>query len=101
MNDFIMGWNNLYPYDKIYRMKYGIAFNSSEHRNLDPFDMIFDLEEELIISRELEKLKKEEEEKNNKEENTYIPGAGNFLKKKDLIDAEEEDLIQLINSNKD
>ena len=46
----IIDWNNKYPFDYIWRKKYGVAFGSSEHRHMSFLDMIFDLEEDKMMT---------------------------------------------------
>lgn len=72
--NFIIQWNNVWKYDYWYRNKYGIAFNSSEHRGLSPIDIKFQYEEDRIFSRERVHYKKQRE---NLEE---FEKTGNWLK---------------------
>lgn len=47
---FIIKWNNNYPFDYIWRKKFGVAFGSTDHRQMSFFDMIFELEEEKMMN---------------------------------------------------
>lgn len=50
---FLINWNILYPYDRVWRLKYNIPFGSEQHRNMHFQDMVMDLLEGKIM-RELE-----------------------------------------------
>jgi len=85
---FIATWNNLYPVDYVFRKKYKIPFNSTEHRSMSLLDMRIDLEEDLMYG-ELDD-KKEEKKR-------YVPATGNFLKKnkKSYVKMTEEEADEL------
>ena len=58
---FIISWNNKFVYDKLYRQKYNIAFNSPQHRSLSPIDMFIDIMEDKLIKKYYDdKLKQDE-----------------------------------------
>lgn len=42
----IMDWNSKFPFDFQFRTKYNIPFGSEKHRQMDFFDMKFDIHEE-------------------------------------------------------
>ena len=46
----IIKWNHNYPIDFLWRKKYGVAFGSQEHRQMSFLDMLFDLEEDMMMS---------------------------------------------------
>lgn len=50
LRKFIIHWNNSYPLDYLWRKKYGVAFGSQEHRQMSFIDMMFDLEEEVMMN---------------------------------------------------
>lgn len=54
---FIYNWNIDNPVDRWYRQKYGIKFNSPEHRVLSFIDMAFEYREDEIYKEALEKDK--------------------------------------------
>ena len=59
LRKFIIKWNHNYPIDFIWRKKYGVAFGSQEHRQMSFLDMLFDLEEEVMMNNLLAKNEKE------------------------------------------
>lgn len=65
VKDSIIVWNNLFPYDRLYRKKYKIPYNSLEHRNICQIDVFFDIIEDRIFDKYYEKNKQkiENEEK--------------------------------------
>lgn len=66
LKSFIIDWDLNYPIDLLYRKKYGIRFNSLEHRELNFIDMCIELFEENMLKNG-----------NNKEEDEiYFPGHG-------------------------
>lgn len=63
--EFIIRWNNRFPYDKWWRTKYNIAFNSKKHREHNQLDMYLEyledyLYKDSIDTKEKEKQKEEE-----------------------------------------
>ena len=50
---FIYNWNIENPVDRWYRQKYGIKFNSPEHRILSFIDMAFEWREDNIYTKAL------------------------------------------------
>lgn len=61
----IISWNNNFPFDYVWRKKYGVAFGSTEHRHMSFLDMIQDLEEDKMFGNILKNGVPNEEEKNN------------------------------------
>lgn len=61
MHELIVKWNNLFPYDRIYREKYNIAFNSPEHRKVNQIDIYLDLYEDVLFSNYRKETKGKEE----------------------------------------
>jgi len=70
LRQFIIQWNYRFPFDRVWRKKYHLAFNSSGHRESSFLDQLIDIKEDEFF-----------EEVKNKEE--YIPNIGDFLKIKD------------------
>lgn len=84
---FIATWNSLYPLDYIYRKKHNIAFNSSDHREIDILAMRFDIEEDLMY-----KESRDEDESYS----SYIPATANFVNQRDkYVKMSEEDTDKL------
>lgn len=76
---FIVSWNNHFPYDRLFRKKYSIPFNSEQHRNLSQIDIYLDILEDKLIEKQFERLAKEKDLKED-----YIK-TGEFL-----VDLEEK-----------
>jgi len=70
---FLFNWNVNHPYDRLFRKKYNLPFNSERHRESNQIDIMFEFYEdrmfEQIISKRAEKEKELEEYKK----------TGNFL----------------------
>jgi len=64
---YIYWWNNKYPFDRWWREKYNIPFNSKKHKQASPIDQRLEYEEErlfkeLPLLRERQKRELEEQE---------------------------------------
>lgn len=70
LRNYIIQWNYRFPFDRIWRKKYNVAFNSFDHRESSFLDQLIDIREDELF-----------EELKNKQE--YIPNIGDFLKIKD------------------
>jgi hypothetical protein len=57
----ILKWNSRFRYDRFFRKKYGIRFNSQEHREINQIDIFFELFEDRFFEKILEDKKKYEE----------------------------------------
>jgi hypothetical protein len=88
LKDFIFLWNKEYPFDYIWRKKYGIAFNSSQHREMNFIDMQFDVLEEQLIQESIDFIKKKKENKEN-----YLI-TGKWLNKKSYDSITEEEFLK-------
>lgn len=94
--DFVVKWNNTFVYDKWYRMKYNIPFNSEHHRQQSQIDIYFEYLEEVLYKESLDKresLNKDKEELK----------KGNWIKEKAtdkvMLDVFENLDISQLNSN--
>lgn len=79
-------------YDRFYRQKYNIAFNSPQHRALSPIDMFIDIMEDRLIEKHFkDKDKQKELMKDYKE-------TGEFLIDLDVVltDEEKDDMFDKI-----
>lgn len=56
-------WNNDHPLDKGFRDKYKIAFNSSQHRESNQFDILLEYIENSLMQEYEIKIEKEEKNK--------------------------------------
>ena len=52
--DLVRRWNRTWRYDYWYRAKYNIAFNSEQHRAIDPLTVKFEYIENCIANAQLE-----------------------------------------------
>lgn len=59
IDEFIVKWNMDYPWDRMWRAKYGISFGSRAHREMNLLDMFIELREGKVLE-ELERKHKEE-----------------------------------------
>ena len=59
VKQFIIRWNQEFPIDRWWRKKHGIAFGSSQHKEVDFIQMFLEYEEDTMI-RALSKSKSEE-----------------------------------------
>lgn len=92
LKDFVYSWNNNFPIDRWWRQKHQVAFNSSVHRESCFIDMYFEFLEDKLWER----VTREQED----EGEQYIPGKGNFLKKKSYSQEEIDDIFDKIDVNK-
>ena len=69
LKELVVKWNNSWKYDYWFRQKYGISFNSEEHRESNQIDIVFEYMENYLSNQALERykdneVKKEELKKN-------------------------------------
>ena len=77
----IIKWNLNFPYDRLWRKTYNLAFNSSGHREISFLDQVFQVEEDRLF-----------EELQTKER--YKPNTGDWLKSKESNLSFEEEIEQ-------
>ena len=87
VRDEIVNWNLNFPYDRLWRKKYNIAYNSSGHREVSFLDQLFDLEEDKLF-KELADSEK------------YEPNMGDWLKPQEQK-SQEDSITALKNEFKD
>ena len=58
----IISWDNAWKFDYLFRRKYKVPFNSSEHRKMNQIDQRLDLLESEIYDDQLENYRKEDKE---------------------------------------
>jgi hypothetical protein len=68
LKDFIVQWNNRYPWDLWWRNRYKVGFGTSQHKEISHVDMLM----EYIEYRHIEQLKKQREEDEENAENESI-----------------------------
>ncbi len=84
--EFIIWWNNSFPYDRHYRKKYNIGFGSPEHRAMCQLDIKLGVLEVLLFEEheaELELIELEKE----------LFESGKIIKKGGYISREEADIM--------
>ncbi len=62
VNNFLTGWHNDFILDFWWRKKYGVAFGSAAHREMNFIDMFIEYQEEVEIKRAQARAKRKEEE---------------------------------------
>lgn len=92
VKQILLDWNLRFPYDRRFRKKYNISFNSIEHRNTNQIDVYFDLYEDSLFDRyEKEYLEKVKGEENYKK-------TGEFLKKEEQQEMTEQQISEVFDN---
>lgn len=89
--ELMIKWANMFPYDRIYRKKYNIAFGSQEHRQINQIDVYLDALEDTLYNKHI-KLHLDE-----KEALETYKKTGEWLKFKQLPEKEFDQLFDSIN----
>lgn len=76
LKSFIKRWNSNYPIDRWWRNKYNIPLNSPSHRQAHLVDMRLDWEEDLLYNEIKQQLRDDQQK--------YVPGRGEWLKKREI-----------------
>lgn len=86
-------WNSENPFDKMFRDKYNIPFNSPQHRELCQIDICLEFIESDVYSHYMKKAEvlAEKEERYSK---------GEWLTEREIPQEEEEDLFAKIDVSK-
>lgn len=92
--NFIIEWNNKYPWDYRWRRKYGVAFGSTEHLNTSWVDMKIDLIEQELYDEAYEKRKEGGVELEYEEEMLLNPNSP-FKKKSPQNNMTNEEIDQM------
>ena len=92
--DFLILWNNQFPFDKLYRRKYNIGFGSKEHRELCQIDVFHDILEDKIFEEYVEEQREIMEM-----EKAYAEGKLTKEGVKSTVDEKLEDVFDSININ--
>jgi hypothetical protein len=56
--DFIIEWNNKFPFDYFWRKKHGVAFGTAAHLDMNFIDMKIDLLEEKVYANFAKQIRK-------------------------------------------
>lgn len=94
MKELILKWNNLLRYDFWWRDKYNVAFNSEQHRAMNPIDVKFDWLEKRIA--EQQQLQYHEAEK---QQLQYLKD-GKWLKPRTENSKEEQQILDELDLSK-
>lgn len=78
LSQFIINWSIKYPFDRLWREKYNIKFNSPVHRETNIVDMLIDLGQDSLY-KNLKPTK-----------HKYLPNRGEYFKLKRSIDISEQ-----------
>ena len=65
IKEFVYWWNSQFPFDYIWRNKYNIPFNSSQHREMSFIDIKIEIEESKLYKELPELIKKQRDDKEN------------------------------------
>jgi len=99
LREFIVQWNSKYPYDKSWRLKYGVPLFSQKHKDMCLLDILAEYEEGVLFQELYDdnKARKDLEENNvviPLRDRDYIKGYGNWLKSsEDGMSQEEQDSL--------
>lgn len=86
VESFLKDWNVKYPYDRLWRNKYKIPFNSKLHLEANQIDIYTDIVEDLLIEKV--RLKYIDDLKNKED----YEKTGSLLKE-NIMSTEEEDRL--------
>lgn len=90
MKNLILKWNDTWIYDFWWREKYGIAFNSSQHRSMSPMDIKFDYLEKKLAQKQQDELEEKRER-----EVEYVK-SGIWLRKNEDQTKKEEKILEQV-----
>ena len=57
---FLITWNNRFHKDRLFRKKYGIAFGSKQHREINQIDVFLDILEDKMFEKYTNQFREEE-----------------------------------------
>lgn len=92
--ELLIWWNNKFPYDRIYRKKYNIAFGSLEHKQINQIDVFLDIKEDRLYEKHI-KLRQEE-----KDGLEAYKKEGKWLKESTLGDKNFDELFDKLDVDK-
>jgi hypothetical protein len=81
--EFITAWNATWRSDYWWRKKYNVAFNSEQHRAMDPVDIQIDYMENQLVQQYMDQLEKEEQDK-------PLIEKGEWMKENEKISAAQD-----------
>lgn len=86
-------WNNTYPLDRWYRQKHKIAFNSPEHRRVNPIDIYREWLEDHLFEDYRDRIEAEEKA-------AQLLRQGIWISKPQLTQKQRDDLWSKIDVSK-
>lgn len=86
--DFIIYWNQIFPIDYWYRKKYGIRFNSEEHRRTNILDVYLEFIENNFFEEVKEDMKRPTEMKKRYSEHGLLLPRENEFDEDDLFEGQ-------------
>lgn len=90
LDQFIISWNTLFKWDRVWRKKYNIPFGSEAHLKANPIDIYLDIREDIYFNKAQQKYMQ-----SLKDFEDYQK-TGNFLKEEILSEEEEDALFKKI-----
>jgi len=81
--DFLLSWNYMFPFDRLWRKRYNISFLSKEHLDSCQIDITLEFLEETLFT-----TIKEESIERNKNKTSYAKG---ILFKEESIEKDEKE----------
>lgn len=97
---FVIDWNNNFPFDRLYREKFNIAFNSPQHRELSQIDIKLFFLESYMFSKYEKDYIEESKHKENYEKNGVILKDLPAEKVSELFDAIDMKNFKKVDGNK-
>ena len=73
IRSYILWWNNTFPFDRWWRDKHNVAFNSPKHQEMSIIDIFIEYEEEVFFANYRNQIQ-------TKADDRYIPGRGQIFK---------------------
>lgn len=90
MKKEIIQWNNKFPLDKWWRIKYKIPYNSLQHQEISQVDIFFEYYEDILF-------KQFEEESKLNQDKEFKLSQGELLTNRSRTIEEEFDLFDSLN----
>jgi len=94
LKQFVIEWNLKNPLDRWWREKHKIAFNSKQHREITPVDIVFEFVEDKLYNKSVER-----ETMNKKKLEDFEKGK--WIKEQEINKEQENQLLdKLVDSFK-
>lgn len=89
IQEYVVWWNNTFPLDYWWRKKHRVSFGSKEHNDHCLLDMRFEYEEEVFYRKIASSTSIED---------TYKPGTGDWINKRETKALSEKEVDDLFDS---